>query len=352
MVDKFLQDIGRISNPDDFSEAEAIHPSRRGKKIIFYHASTSPIAPHLKVHPIVQDTIDALHSVGIIKPEELEAARSPETLLQIIGRIEDGPFKRDNADNLRNTANFLSGEFDQDSASVFHAGTLSAARERMNMSAQHKEPIYLHSYETDTSMMEPVIYDDEMIVRATDVDQLRERKIISLQAGDAQKNTSLFTSSERTPEITKIKPFHLTTGGEVFEFSSSLGDGTADTVATGQTVALSGRVHPYRNHWEDVGNISVSIPKALIDTPGVKYLGGLDMSPVMNEEHFDEVVRQPIVAARRALSTLDARVSSATDDIAESAGIVQKAAKKIGVMSRGTLAKVIQAGETAARVMR
>lgn len=140
---------------------------------------------------------------------------------------------------------------------------------------------------------------------------------------------------------------------------SSLGDGAADTIATGQTVALSRRVHPYRNHWEDVGNISVSIPKALVDTPidkeysgGVKYLGGFDMSPVMGEERFDNYVRQPIVTARRALSTLDARVSSATDDIAESAGIVQKAAKKIGVMSRGTLAKIIQAGETAARMMR
>ena len=196
-VEKFLQDLGRVSNPDEFSEAEAIHPLKRGKKIIFYHASTSPIAPHLKVHPMVQEAIDSLHSAGIIKPEELEAARNPETLLQIIGRLEDGPFKQANADNLRRMTNFLSGEFHQDSASVFHAGTLSAARERMKSRHEnYGDPIHLHAYEMDTSMMEPVIYDDEIIVRPPDVDQLRKRKIISLQAMDAQKNSSLITSSE------------------------------------------------------------------------------------------------------------------------------------------------------------
>jgi hypothetical protein len=76
------------------------------------------------------------------------------------------------------------------------------------------------------------------------------------------------------------------------------------------------------------------------------------MTPVMHPNIFDEFVRQPIVAARRALSTLGAKVSSAADEIAESAKPVQKVSRRIGVMSRGTLAKVIEAGETAARIMR
>ena len=76
------------------------------------------------------------------------------------------------------------------------------------------------------------------------------------------------------------------------------------------------------------------------------------MTPVLTADTFDEFVRKPIVAARTALGTLGAKVSSATDEIAESAGPVQRVARRIGVMSRGTLAKVIEAGETAARVMR
>mgnify|MGYP000153137635 CR=1 FL=1 len=79
-----MQDIGRISNPDEFSEAEALHPLQRGKKVFFYHASASPVAPHLMVHPIIRKTIDTLFDEGIIKAEELEAAKNPETLLKII----------------------------------------------------------------------------------------------------------------------------------------------------------------------------------------------------------------------------------------------------------------------------
>jgi hypothetical protein len=324
-----LQDIGRISNPDQFSEAEALHPLQRGKKVFFYHASSSPIAPHLMdVHPNVQDTIDILFDQGIIKAEEIEAAKNPETLLKIISeRVKDGPFKEANQDNLDGIVGFLSGE-SQDAASVFHAGTLSSARDRMGREARDGSDVFLHAYEVDTSVMETAIHDDSMLPK------------LSKQGADAEQiYTEAITRSVEVEDI-NLNPFPPESGIEL-----------KGTIATGKKVALRGRVHPYRNAVEDIGNISVSIPRTAVGS-SVRYSGAVDMTPVMNPTIFDEFVRQPIVTARRALGTLGAKVSSATDDIAESAGPVQRVARRIGVMSRGTLAKVIEAGETAAKVMR
>jgi hypothetical protein len=322
-----LQDIGRISNPDEFSETEALHPLQRGKKVFFYHASSSPIAPHLMVHPHVQASIDSLFDAGIIKAEELEAAKNPQTLLKMISeRVKDGPFKEQNADNLRNITAFLSGEEHQDAAAVFHAGTLSAARDRMGPAARDGSDVFLHAYEVDTSMMQREIHDDSMLVK------------LSKQGADSEEIYREAVARSIDVDDLNLNPFGPSTemGG---------------TIATGKKVALRGRVHPYRNAVEDIGNISVSIPRTAIGS-SVRYSGAVDMTPVMHPNIFDEFVRQPIVAARRALGTLGAKVSSASDEIAESAGPVQRIAQRIGVMSRGTLAKVIEAGETAARVMR
>lgn len=329
-IDKFLREIGTISNPDEFSEVEALHPLGRAKKVFFYHASTSPVAPHLMVHPTIKKTIDALFDEGIIKAEELEAAKNPETLLKIISeRVKDGPFKEKNADNLHNAIAFLRGESQQDAAAVFHAGTLSAARDRMGPAAKAgARKVYLHAYEVDTSAMETAIHDDIMLPD------------IWNQGPAAMRNYD--ESIARSIEVQDINLTPLTTGSNV---------DLRATIATGKKVSLSGRVHPYRNAVEDVGNVSVSIPRTAVGS-SVGYAGTVDMTPVMHPNIFEEFVRQPILAARRALGTLDAKVSSATDEIAESAGPVQRVARRIGVMSRGTLAKVIEAGETAARVMR
>ena len=35
-IEQFLQEIGKISNPDEFSETEALHPLKRGKKVFFH----------------------------------------------------------------------------------------------------------------------------------------------------------------------------------------------------------------------------------------------------------------------------------------------------------------------------
>ena len=329
MVDKFLQDIGRISNPDEFSEAEALHPLHRGKKVFFYHASDSPIAPHLKVHPLVQDSIDTLFDEGIIKAEELEAAKNPETLLKMISeRVEDGPFKKKNAAKFKRITDFLRGASQQDAVSVFHAGTLSSARDRMGQDAKLGSDVFLHAYEVDASAMETAIHDDIMLPE------------IWNQGAEAIHGYDEAVIRSVGVEDINLNPFPISSNVEL-----------RGTVATGERVALSGRVHPYRNAVEDIGNISVSIPRTAVGS-SVRYSGAVDMTPVMHPGAFDEFVRQPIIAARRALGTLGAKVSSATDEIAESAGPVQRVARRIGVMSRGTLAKVIEAGETAARVMR
>jgi hypothetical protein len=331
-IDKFLQDIGRISNPDEFSEAEALHPLQRGKKVFFYHASTSPIAPHLMIHPDVQQAIDVLSDAGIIKPEELEAAKNPETLLKMISeRVKDGPVREKHGSNLDRVSSFLSGETQQDAAAVFHAGTLSSARERAGAYDSGRQ-IFLHAYQVDTTMVDPVIHDDIEIggigFGGSKQSKFRQRLNTSLQRGDRN--------------ISGRKPIEAL--GEV---ESTI----TDTIATGKKVGLSGQVHPYRNAVEDAGNVSVSIPRTAVGS-SVRYSGATDMTPVLTADVFDEFVRKPILAARAALGTLGAKVSSASDEIAESAGPVQRVARRIGVMSRGTLAKVIEAGETAARVMR
>ncbi len=331
-IEKFLQDIGRISNPDEFSEAEALHPLQRGKKVFFYHASTSPIAPHLMIHPQVKQAIDNLFNAGIIKTEELEAAKNPETLLKIISeRVEGTPFAERHSLHIKRVTDFLSGESQQDAASVFHAGTLSSARERMGVYPSGTE-IFLHAYEVDSSMMDPIIHDDIEVgslgYGGSKNSMFRQRLNTSLQRGDRN--------------ISGRKPIEAL--GEV---ESTI----TDTIATGKKVALSGQVHPYRNAVEDAGNVSVSIPRTAIGS-SVRYSGAVDMTPVGSADIFDEFVRKPIIAARTALGTLGAKVSSAADEITESAGPVQRVTRRIGVMSRGTLAKVIEAGETAARVMR
>ena len=322
-----MQDIGRISNPDEFSEAEALHPLQRGKKVFFYHASASPVAPHLMVHPIIRKTIDTLFDEGIIKAEELEAAKNPETLLKIISeRVKT------NIGIPNRAIDFLSGETVQDAASVFHAGTLSSARERVGPYPLGTD-LFLHAYEVDTTMMDPIIHDDIEIgsleYGGSKNSMFRQRLNTSLQRGDRN--------------ISGRKPIEAL--GEV---ESTI----TDTIATGKKVALSGQVHPYRNAVEDAGNVSVSIPRSIVNAGGVRYAGTVDMTPVRSGDIFDQFVRQPIIAARKALGTLGGKVSSATDEIAESAGPVQRVARRIGVMSRGTLEKVIEAGETAARVMR
>lgn len=327
-----MQDIGRISNPDEFSEAEALHPLQRGKKVFFYHASTSPVAPHLMVHPQVKQAIDNLFNAGIIKAEELEAAKNPETLLKMISeRVKGTPFEEEHSLHIKRVTDFLSGESQQDAASVFHAGTLSSARERMGVHPIGTE-VFLHAYEVDPTMMDPIIHDDIEVgslgYGGSKNTMFRQRLNTSLQRGDRN--------------ISGRKPIEAL--GEV---ESTI----MDTIATGKKVALSGQVHPYRNAVEDAGNVSVSIPRTAIGS-SVRYSGAVDMTPVASADIFDQFVRQPIIAARKALGTLGGKVSSATDEIAESAGPVQRVARRIGVMSRGTLEKVIEAGETAARVMR
>lgn len=272
-----------------------------------------------------------MSKAGILKPEEIEAAKNPETLLNIITERVDNHFDaespvRRSIGTVR-LKKFLSGESQQDAASVFHAGTLSSARDRMGLDAKEGSSVFLHAYEVDTSAMEPVIHDDIMLGAtgppSADLVETYDRAVArSVMAEDINLNPTGRDAQLR------------------------------GTIATGKKVSLSGQVHPYRNAIEDVGNVSVSIPRSAVDSGGVRYAGAVDMTPVMNPTIFDEFVRQPIVAARRALGTLGAKVSSAADDIAESAGPVKRVSRRLGVMSRGTLAKVIEAGETAARVMR
>jgi hypothetical protein len=331
-IEQFLQEIGKISNPDEFSETEALHPLKRGKKVFFYHASPSPIAPHLMVHPEIEKAIALLSKEGIIKPAELEAAKNPETLLNIITERVTNQFSAESpVRRLLGTSRlrkFLSGESQQDAASVFHAGTLSAARDRMGPAAKAGSNVFLHAYEVDASAVETAIHDDIMLPD------------IGAQSPAAMRNYD--EAIARSIEAEDINLTPLTIGSNV---------DLRATIATGKKVSLSGQVHPYRNAVEDVGNVSVSIPISAVGS-SVRYSGAVDMTPVMHPNIFDEFVRQPIVAARRALSTLGAKVSSAADEIAESAKPVQKVSRRIGVMSRGTLAKVIEAGETAARIMR
>ena len=274
-----------------------------------------------------------MSEAGILKPEELEAAKNPETLLNIITERVDNQFSAESpvkrSIGTVRLKKFLSGESQQDAASVFHAGTLSSARDRMGPDAKSGSNVFLHAYEVDTSAMEPVIHDDIMLPD------------IRVQGPAAMRNYD--ESIARSIEAQDINLTPLTIGSNV---------DLRATIATGKKVSLSGQVHPYRNAVEDVGNVSVSIPRSAVDSGGVRYAGAVDMTPVMNPTIFDEFVRQPIVAARRALGTLGAKVSSAADDIAESAGPVKRVSRRLGVMSRGTLAKVIEAGETAARVMR
>ena len=283
------------------------------------------------VHPHIQKAIDVMSKAGILKPEELEAAKNPETLLKIVTERVDNkldaenPVRRSMPYRLKE---FLSGESQQDAASVFHAGTLSAARDRMGPDAKAGSNVFLHAYEVDTSVMETAIHDDIMLPD------------IGAQGTAAMRNYD--ESIARSIEAQDINLTPLTIGSNV---------DLRATIATGAKVSLSGQVHPYRNAVEDVGNVSVSIPRTAVGS-SVRYAGAVDMTPVMNPTIFDEFVRQPIVAARRALGTLGAKVSSAADDIAESAGPVKRVSRRLGVMSRGTLAKVIEAGETAARVMR
>ena len=327
-IQQFLQEIGKVSNPDEFSESEALHPLRRGKRVFFYHASPSPIAPHLMVHPEIEKAIDFLSKEGIIKPAELEAAKNPETLLNIITERVTNQFSGESPvrRGTERVRKFLSGEFQQDAASVFHAGTLSSARDRMGPDAKSGSNVFLHAYEVDTSAVETAIHDDIMLGAtgppSADLVETYDRAVArSVMAEDINLNPTGRDAQLR------------------------------GTIATGKKVSLSGQVHPYRNAIEDVGNVSVSIPRTAVGS-SVRYAGAVDMTPVMNPTIFDEFVRQPIVAARRALGTLGAKVSSAADDIAESAGPVKRVSRRLGVMSRGTLAKVIEAGETAARVMR
>lgn len=281
------------------------------------------------VHPHIQKAIDVMSKAGILKPEELEAAKNPETLLKIVTERVDNkldaenPVRRSMPYRLKK---FLSGESQQDAASVFHAGTLSSARDRMGLDAKEGSSVFLHAYEVDTSAMEPAIHDDIML------------------------------GATGPPSADLVETYDRAVARSVMEEDINLNPTGRDaqlrgTIATGKKVSLSGQVHPYRNAIEDVGNVSVSIPRTAVGS-SVRYAGAVDMTPVMNPTIFDEFVRQPIVAARRALGTLGAKVSSAADDIAESAGPVKRVSRRLGVMSRGTLAKVIEAGETAARVMR
>jgi hypothetical protein len=278
------------------------------------------------IHPDVEKIIGSLLNKGIIKPEELEAAKNPETLLKMIK--ERVPDRDMHGTNLGRVAGFLSGETVQDAAAVFHAGTLSSARDRMGPDAKRGHNVFLHAYEVDTTVMETAIHDDIMLSQ------------LPAHGTDAVETYSESLARSVEVEDINLNPFPAESGIEL-----------KGTIATGKRVALRGRVHPYRNAVEDIGNISVSIPRTAVGS-SVTYSGAVDMTPVMHPGAFDEFVRQPIIAARRALGTLGAKVSSATDEIAESAGPVQRVARRIGVMSRGTLAKVIEAGETAARVMR
>jgi hypothetical protein len=183
-IEDFISNNARLINPDEFSDAEAIHPVNRGKQVFFYHATTSPNAPHKGVHPILNNIRNELLESGSITQKEWKKAEKSKNLLKIIAKK--------NIKEYAPGVKFLGGAVLQDSPDVFHAGTLKSAFERMegtNLKAFGEQDVFVHTYSVKPRRMNKIIWSDEIGIPESNkpaLDWFNYRATKSVYAGDRE----------------------------------------------------------------------------------------------------------------------------------------------------------------------
>jgi hypothetical protein len=333
-IEDFIANNARLINPDEFSDAEAIHPINRGKKVFFYHATTSPNAPHNGIHPLLNNLRDELLETGAITQKEWKKSAKSKNLLNIIQKKNLG---------YKNASNFLSGLNLQDSPDVFHAGTLKSAFERMegtNLKAFGEQDIFVHTYAVKPRLMNKIIWSDEI--------QIPESNKAALDWFDYKASKSVYAGDREGFGLTR-----------------------EESLIPGKKVSMSRQVHAYRNTTEDIGNISVSVPKSVVRKGGkVNYAGSFRLNDIMSSIDNEAMPRQAFeqlqetVQARRAEIDLGSALRNRTGrmrgavarrTISEAAEITEvglEGATRVAVQSKGTTSRVIEGLGQAIKVMR